>query len=82
MIKIEKNMPIPPVKPSGKRVYPTDTMDVNESFSVPCKDIKDARRRRGTIYSSAYHIKHTGKRFKIMIIQEGADIIVRCWRTC
>ena len=69
MIKIEKNIPIPPPKPSK---YPFEQLEVDDSFVVPVEQLNSAR---AAMYSE--HRKNNGKRFLSRMEGETA----RFWRT-
>lgn len=76
-MKIEKNIPIPPVQSSKGEGYPFRAMEIGDSFMVPLKD-KTARElqqrmaRKANYVSARYTMKFTTR------VVEGG---VRVWRT-
>jgi hypothetical protein len=79
-IKIEKGIPVPEVKQTTRRRYPTDIMKVGESFFIWCNNWESAARIRNTVYSSGYHLRKEGKKFVVKIVVENDQTGVRCWR--
>jgi hypothetical protein len=74
-IRIEKGIPIPPVKTRGKEgrtspKYPWRDMKVNDSFLFP------AHVARGAFAAAALAEKYTGYRFVVRRMEDG----YRCWR--
>lgn len=68
MIKIDKDVPVPPFKRALK--YPFDKMEVGDSFMV--KGVK----RENLAVTAAKYGKKSGKAFLVRDIEGG----VRCWR--
>ncbi len=68
MIKVEKNIPIPPFRKTLK--YPFEGMEVGDSFFVT-----DVKRNNLAITARKYGSK-TGKKFLVRDVKGG----VRCWR--
>ena len=79
---VTKNVPVPVKlkKRSGrKNIYPFATMEVNDSFFVPCEKSQEQKIR--SIYYSARHYKmglETPVDFQILYIPEEKGI--RVWR--
>ena len=68
MIKIEKNIPVPPFKKSLK--YPFEEMEVGGSFVVT-----DIKKNNLAITAKKFGTR-TGKKFLVREAEGG----VRCWR--
>ena len=68
MIKIEKNIPVPPFRKALK--YPFEEMQVGDSFLVT-----DVKRENLAITARKYG-KKAGKDFLVREVEGG----VRCWR--
>ena len=80
MITIDKAVPIPETKKTGKRrsLYPFENMEVNDSFLVPNPLKLTTLILRNRVNSAAaYHSKIDGMKFTVRDTVEG----IRVWRT-
>jgi len=81
VIKIEKNIPIPPFMLGRKKKYPLDTMEVNDSFEIKCKNKKEVRNKQSSIISITSRNKRllkNDKKFKTRSDYTNKKLII--WR--
>ena len=78
MLKIEKNVNLPPRKHGKEKLYPLNEMKVGESFFLPCKNNKMCYRRQSHVHTAAKRrgLKKRGMRFITRKVKGG----MRCWR--
>jgi len=80
---IQKEIPIPDRKRGGRPKYPWQSMDLGDSFFVPCRgkppDTQRALIRRLLSSANVQRI-HYGTRFTARSVTENDVVGVRVWR--
>lgn len=69
MLKIDKNVPLPPIQTIK---YPFPFMEVGDSFFAPGKD---------SSFFGTYVTKYPGRKFTTRVVTEKLVKGVRIWRT-
>lgn len=73
---IERGIPVPKVRPAGGPKYPWGSLQVDESFLVPCAEIDLASVMNGLTSCKSWAQKKLGYRFVMRRTNKG----VRVWR--
>lgn len=71
--KVEQNVPVPKGERRGSaRVFPFDTLEIGESFTVPLEQERSVR--------SAASVGNRKKDAKSFTCQKQLEGTIRCWR--
>lgn len=81
-MKIESNIPLPPVVRGRPRKYPFFDMQVGDSFAIPLLNQKDAKGQDKAVTLLRSAGNGHGNRYgqKFIVRTDRVDNIARCWR--
>jgi hypothetical protein len=79
---VDSGIPLPPTRRGRKKYsFPFRTMEMGESFFIPCTK-EEIGRLQSSIHGSASYIKKSTEReFTVRRVYENNMLGVRCWRT-